>query len=115
MNWKFWEKREAAQRQPSDLPKPMDLPNPVGRYLVVNLKIDPDVAWSYRAVVLREKGKSKRRFRVFDPAQANALNIRVRDYHSLDQAPELILYSGVYNTSTGKAEFHLPEGTPEAA
>jgi len=115
MNWKFWEKREAEPAQPSNLPKPQELPDPVGRFLVVNLKLDPDVIWNYRAVVLREEGKSKRLFRVFDPAQAKAMNIRVRDYYSLDQAPELILYHGVYNKSSGKAEFRLPEGTPEAA
>ncbi len=37
-------------------------------------------------------------FRVFDGNQAASKKITVKDYHSLTENPELILYDGWYNT-----------------
>ena len=56
MNWKFWEKKGEGT-QVKKLPRPKELPSSVGRFLMVNLKQDPDWVWSLRCVVRQREGK----------------------------------------------------------
>ncbi len=86
------------------MPGPKEIPQPVGQDIVTKLKGDPDSIWQLKAVMLpREGDKDISEVRVFDASQAASRNIRVKDYHSLTDHPELILYEGWYN-KRGNAE-----------
>lgn len=110
MNWKIWEKKpmveETAQSSKAEkLPKPKEMPEPVGRHLVVKLNKDPDWVWNLK-VVLRPRADSKTTVdvRVFDETQAGSSGLHVRDYLSLDSHPHLILYEGWFDKQTGNID-----------
>ena len=89
----FWKKDKNA------LPGTKGIPTPVGRDIVTKLGGDPEQVWHNFKVVIRPKEGVKDTFevRVFDGAQASARNVSVKDYNSLNEHPELILYEGWYN------------------
>jgi len=94
----FWNKNTGG------LPGPKELPNPVGRDIVAKLGGDPDKSWGLKAVIRPKEGyKDTFEVRVFDGVQAASRQITVKDYHSLTEHPELILYDGWYNKG-GQAE-----------
>jgi hypothetical protein len=97
MGWKFWHKEEGAAEKAPKPSKPKDLPSPVGRTLVVDLKQNPDWVWSLKCV-MRPLGSSEGVFemRIFDPKQAWDRSIEIKAYNSLDDHPELILFSGTF-------------------
>jgi hypothetical protein len=100
MNWKFWQKGENGTSG-GGLPKPKDLPEAVGRHLVVDLNLDPDLVWSLKAVLRpREEGRDMADIRVFNPGKADAAGVTVRNYTTLDGHPELVLYEGWFNKKT---------------
>ena len=104
MNWKFWQKKDASQ-EAGGLPKPKDLSEAVGRYLVVDMKLDPDYVWTLKAALRpREDNRDMRDFRIFHPGKADAAGVAVRNYLSLDEHPELILYAGSLNKKTNKVK-----------
>lgn len=76
------------------LPKPKDMPEPVGRYLVFDLRKNPDWVCKLKSVVCRREEKYCYDVRVFDEAQAAAKKVSVKDYSSLDEHTELILFEG---------------------
>jgi hypothetical protein len=103
MKWKFWQKKETSTH-PKGLSKPKDLPEFVGRYLVVDRKMEPDWVWSLKAVMRRRETESSdiRDIRVFNPAHAGAAGVSVRNYLSLDDHPDLVLYEGWVNPKTSQ-------------
>jgi hypothetical protein len=109
VNWKFWLKKtenETAEEKTVKLPGPMRIPEPVGRYLVVKLGKDPDWVWNLECVV-RPHGEAKNAFdfRVFDLKRAEANNVVVKNYDTLDAHPNLILYEGWYDKKSMSVEF----------
>jgi len=105
----FWKKRPANEERPKaeKLPRPKDIPELAGRYLVVEMGKDPDWVWKLKgAVRQRSKSKTEDSFdvRVFDEAQAAAKKVTVKDYTSLDEHPDLILYEGWFDKKSMKAE-----------
>jgi len=120
MSWNFWKKKsetvELSKAKEEKLPKPKDIPEPVGRYLVVNLGKNPDWVWQLKGVVRRQTEKHRYDVRVFDEIQARAKKVSVKDYTSLDEYPELILFEGWYDKRSNMAEMQetiVP--TPKAA
>jgi hypothetical protein len=93
----FWKKKSNGEKELS----PKSIPEAVGRYLVVNLGKNPDWVWNLKAV-MKNKGNEKDVFevRVFDQAKANALKISIKNFTSLGEHPELILYEGWFNKKT---------------
>jgi hypothetical protein len=104
MNWKFWKAQnqndQGINQRSSHLPKPKELPTAVGMYLVTQLKLDPDWVWSLKGVV-RPKGKQNFEIRIFDPKEAVISDVLVRDFNSLNDFPEMILFEGCFNKSSG--------------
>jgi hypothetical protein len=120
MSWSFWKKRsttvELSEAKEEKLSKPKDIPEPVGRYLVVDLGKNPDWVWKLKSVVRRQAEKHRYDIRVFDEIQAKARGVSMRDYTTLDEHPELILFEGWYDKKSNMA--HLQEHlvpTPKAA
>jgi hypothetical protein len=120
MSWNFWKKRpetaDLSKEKEEKLSKPKDIPEAVGRSLVVDLGKEPDWVWKLKSVVRRQAEKNRYDVRVFDEIQAGAKGVRVRDYTTLDEHPDLILFEGWYDKKSHMA--HIEERlvpTPKAA
>jgi hypothetical protein len=114
MSWKFWAKKAPDASKKPKLPGPKELPDAVGRQLVVDMGLDPDWVWSLKAVIRdREGERYVRDFRVFDPVKAVGAGIGVKNYDALDAHADQILFAGWYNTDTG--EVHLSPGASDKA
>jgi hypothetical protein len=89
---------------------PKNIPEAIGRYLVVSLGKDPDWVWNLKAV-MKDRGNEKDVFevRVFDQSQAASRQIKVKDYSSFDEHPELILYEGWFNKKTFEVKVDAPQ------
>ena len=88
------------------LPGPRSIEELVGRQIVVDLKQNPDWVWRLRSVVRRRAdGKHRFDFRVFDEAQVAAKRVKVKDYTSFDNYPELILYQGWFDKVSMEVHF----------
>lgn len=102
MNWKFWEKNKSNTGV--KLTKPKDLPQSVGKHLVVDLKYDPDWVWGLKIVYIgkieKEENKNLFDFRIFDPNHAMTKGIEVKNYRALDEHVDMILFDGWYNKRT---------------
>ena len=123
MGWKFW-KSDAQGDSPAGkedhrLSGPKELPDTVGRYLVVKMHKDPDWVWNLKAVVRhREESKSLFDVRIFDDIKTRANQVKVKDYHSFDEHPEEILFEGTFDKKTQKVtleEKSKSESVPRAA
>jgi hypothetical protein len=107
MNWKFWTKKiqpdVGVVEKP--LPKPKAIPEVVGRHLVVEMKKDPDFVWKLMAVVRPHQGnKNAFDIRVYSPVEAGVRSVNVKNFNTLDAAPDLILYEGRYDKAANTAE-----------
>jgi len=90
--------------EPEKPPGPQDIPELVGRHLVVQKKKDPDWVWRLKAVVRKSpKGRKAFDVRVFDAA-AVSKKVKVKDYTSLDEHPDLILFEGWFDKESMTAE-----------
>ena len=95
----FW-KRGKTKEGEEPLPGPKDLPSSVGSHMVVQEKQDPDWVWKLKGVV-RPAGKEKAFYcRVFSEAQAGKAGVKVRDWTSLDEHSDLILWEGYFDKKT---------------
>jgi hypothetical protein len=120
MAWNFWKKRpetvELSKVKEEKLSRPKDIPESVGRFLVVDLGKNPDWVWQLKSVVRRQAEKHRYDVRVFDEIQTRTKGVSVRDYTTFDEHPELILFEGWYDKKSNMA--HLQERlepTPKAA
>ena len=86
------------------LPGPKGVPDPVGSSLVVQFKEDPSWAWALKAVLKTKEEKDVFDIRVFSDSAAGSAKVSVKDYHSLDDQPNLILYDGIYDKKKKKAQ-----------
>ena len=102
----FWKKKsEPSEPKDKKLPGLKDIPEMVGGHLVTDFRRNPDWVWKLRAV-LRQRQESKNAFdiRVYDEADVTAKKIRVRDYTSLDEHSDLILYEGWYDKESRQVQ-----------
>jgi hypothetical protein len=105
MSWKFWQKNETATAPSGGktlrLGKPSDLPLEIGRYLVVDLGLDPDWVWSLKCVKKpRENSKNIFDVRIFSSATIAQHGVKVRDFTSLDNHMDLVIFTGWYDKET---------------
>lgn len=104
MSWKFWQKNIADDKT-KKLPKPKDLPSGVGRYIVVDLKHDPDWVWTLKSVSMSKEGsKTVSLIRIYDDTTARAKGVSVKNHPSLDEHPDIILFEGWYDKDTWAME-----------
>ena len=97
MNWMFWK----SDGQTKKLPGPKNIPTPVGSYLVTEAGMSPDLVWSLRAVIIpRSDEKDVIDIRVYNNNKAERNSVKVNNYHSLDDHPDLIIFDGWYNKAT---------------
>lgn len=99
MNWKFWEKNNADGTP--KLSGPKDLTPQIGFQLVTILKKDPDWVWKLK-VCFRPNaaGNGLEDVRIFDPRQVSMAKVVVKNFSTLDDHRDLILYDGTFNKKT---------------
>ena len=113
----FWKRKsveeESSKSKAKKLPGPRGIPEAVARYVIVDLKQDPDRVWGLKSVVRpRSDAKDRLDVRVFDDIQVGKNKVTVVDYTTFDEHPELILYEGWFEKNSMRA--HLEEKTVEA-
>ena len=98
----FWKKKSADEEGKKEkLSGPSEIPSPVQNYLVAEIKMDPDLVKLLKALIRKgETGEAPLDLRVFDNSEAQARQIEVKDYTSLDEHPELIIYEGWFDESS---------------
>jgi len=76
---------------------PGEVPDNVGSWMVTKLKQDPWWVWSLKAVTKADDQRHCYFVRVFDPKSISAGGIKIKDYHSFDDHPNLVLFEGWFN------------------
>lgn len=112
MNWKFWYRPQQVEPIDKSTPKvklsgPRELPQQIGKYLVVRERMDPDWVWSLRCVLSpRGQKKSSFDFRVFPSNTVAAAGLKIKDYSFLNAYPQLILFYGWFDKVSNEVEIH---------
>ena len=91
----FWSKKPAKEE--GKLSGPKEIPGSVQNYLVAERKMDPDLIKLLKAVVRKSTTGATFNIRVFDSSEAKAKEVQVKDYTSLDECPDLIIYEGWFD------------------
>jgi hypothetical protein len=92
----FWGKKSVKEE--GKLSGPREIPGPVQVYLATERKMDPDLVKLLKAVTRKsETGEAPLNIRVFDDSEAQASQVQVKDYTSLDEHPDLIIYEGSFD------------------
>ena len=109
----FWKHKETKEGE-IKLPGPKGIPDTVGMHMVVELKKNPDWVWKLKGVV-HPAGKKKAFYcRVFEEGQVAQAGVKVKDWTSLDEHPELILWEGYFDKETHTArqeKFVMPSSS----
>ena len=112
MFWKHKQTKEGEEK----LPGPKGIPELAGRYMIVEGKKDPDLVWQLKAVI-RPAGKKKAFYcRVFSEGQVAQAGANVKDWTSLDNHPDLILWEGYLDKETNTVrheKFIKPSNSPD--
>jgi hypothetical protein len=106
MNLKFWQwdKSRSNANGAKAKPRVRELPQAIGQQMVVRLGEDPDWVWSLKMAYLNDaEAKHRLHFRIFDPAASNG--VEIKNYDSLNDHPELVLFSGLHDKNTGEIQF----------
>ena len=93
------------QPKAEKLAGPKEIPELAGRHLVLAKKRDPNWVWQLRSVVRQSpRGRKAFEVRVFDEAQASQQRVKIKDWTTLDDHPDLILYEGWFDKKTMQVE-----------
>ena len=98
----FWKRKEIKEGEVK-LPGPKGIPDMAGRHMVVEEKKDPNWVWKLKGVVYPAGKKKAFYCRVFDEAQVAQADVKVKDWTSLDEHPDLILWEGYCDKETNTA------------
>lgn len=105
MGWKFWQSNNGNGASNNKLPKPKEIPERIGRHLVVQEKMDPDTVWNLKCALRPPApGQTSSDFRVFSENAAQDKGVMVANFDSLDGHPELIILQGQFDKDTKRVE-----------
>jgi hypothetical protein len=91
----FWGKKPAKEE--GKLTGPREIPASVQNYLVAESKLDSDLVKLLKVVERKSATGATLNIRVFDNSEAIAKKVQVKDYTSLDECPDLIIYEGWFD------------------
>lgn len=102
-----------VQPKVEKLPGPQEIPELAGRHLVVVKKKSPDWVWHLKAVVRKNPERGKKAFdvRVFDEAMVGAKRVKIKDWTTFDEHPDLILYEGWFDRESLAVELEERKAT----
>jgi hypothetical protein len=107
----FWKRSNKDEKKNEKLPTlsgPRDIPEHVKKYLASDRIIDANLVPFLKAVIKSsEKGGRIFDIRLFDPADARAKEIEVKDYDSLTGNPDLIVSEGSFDEASKKIELTM--------
>ncbi|MBN1367807.1 MAG: hypothetical protein JW967_07760 [Dehalococcoidales bacterium] len=93
------------EQQNSKLPGPRELSEPVKKYLTSTQIIEPSTVPFLKATVKTNgKGNNVYNIFLFDPADAEARGIRVQNYDTLKEHPEMVVAEGWLNETEKTVE-----------
>lgn len=96
-----WGKKTEVEK----LPGPREVPGLVQNFLVTKRNMDSDLVRILKAVVRSKPGEEKAfNIRIFDESEAVVKKIQVKDYASLNEHPDLIIYEGWFNEAAKQVE-----------
>lgn len=97
------------------LPGPANIDEVVGRYLVTQKNKDPDWVWHLKSVICPDSGKGRKAFdiRIYEESRIAREKIKVRDWTTFDQHPELLVFEGWFDKDTKKVELEEKTGKAE--
>jgi len=105
------EKKEVVPQQnagsikPVKLPGPRQIPGNVEKYIATTFKIEEGVVRLFKIVFRKQAGKERTMdCRIYDPEEAEAIELDVKNYTSLDGHADLVLYEGWFDEVTKKVE-----------
>jgi hypothetical protein len=98
----FWDKK--SRKEEGKLSGPKAIPGLVQNYLVTERKMDPDLVKLLMAVERKSTTGTTFNIRVFDDSEAVARKVQVRDYTTLDECPDLIIYEGWFDERAKQVE-----------
>jgi hypothetical protein len=105
----LWKKKAVLEKSPQPkvekLPGPRPIPGLVEKRLIADYKMDPDLVHIFKTVVRRSpKAENAFDYRIFDESEAEANEVKIKDYTYLDGHPELILYEGWFDDGSKQVE-----------
>ena len=98
----FWRHKQVKEGEVK-LPRPKEIPGPVGSFMVVQMQKDPEWVWGLKGVVRPAEKKKAFYCRIFDEIQTRKVNVKVENWTTLDGHPELILWEGYFDKETNIA------------
>lgn len=105
MGWKFWQRDDDKDASKIKLPKPKEIPERIGRHLVVQEKMDPDYVWTLKcALKPNSESQTSFDFRVFSEDSSQNKGLTVVNYDSLDADSELIILQGRFDKRSNQIE-----------
>ena len=95
----FWGKKSVKEEAKKEkLSGPQAVPGLVENHLVAERKMAPELVKFLKAVVRKSAtGGTGFDIRVFDESEALAKKVQVKDYTSLSERPDLIIYEGWFD------------------
>jgi len=114
----FWKKTASTTEIPKPksgkLPGPQGIPALVAKTLTTKLKMNADLVPILKAVV-RKRSNGDKAFdvRIFDESEAAAMQLTVKDYLTLEQNSELIIYDGWYDEASKQVSLEQKKKMPE--
>ena len=93
----FWDKKSVKEEAKEEkLSGPRAIPELVQKHLAAERKMDPVLVKLLKAVV-QKSATTGMNIRVFDDSEALAKKVQVKNYTSLDERPDLIIYDGWFD------------------
>ncbi|UCG54352.1 MAG: hypothetical protein JSV32_07120 [Dehalococcoidia bacterium] len=78
-----------------ELPKSKTIPAQLGSYMVVDMKVSPNIVWDLKVALLpRPDNKDVYDVRLYHWQEPYEKGITIKNYRSLEEYPEFILYEG---------------------
>ena len=92
----FWHKKSAKEEEKKEkLSGPEPIPGLAKKHLIEEEKIDPYYVHFLKAVVYKNgNAEGALKIRIYDESDALAKKVQVKDYTSLGEHPDLIIYEG---------------------
>jgi hypothetical protein len=108
----FWKRNKEGQT--ARMSGPRDIPESVKKYLIANKMIDEETIPFLKAVVKgRENNDKATDIRIFDPSDAEARDVKVQNYDTLNGDSPLVIAEGYYDDSAKKVELNAKRIIPK--
>ena len=106
----FWKRNDTATKSLG----PRDIPEIVKKHIESVQMIDPGLLPFFKAVVKEsEKGGKALDIYIFDPSDAQARGIEVKNYETVRQHPEITIAEGWFNEADKKVELTAKKAIPK--